>query len=81
MFLWHTSEDEAVPVRHSYLLAQALADARVLHELHVFPHGPHGIGLADGFAGPAAWTSLCSEWLRTTAPQPRPAALSTIGIR
>ena len=87
MFLWHTADDEAVPVRHSYLLAQALAEADVPHELHVFPHGPHGIGLADGTGAPAAWTDLCAEWLRTTAPQPlthsnpRPPALTTEGIR
>jgi acetyl esterase/lipase len=81
MFLWHTADDEAVPVRHSYLLARALSDAGVPHELHVFPHGRHGIGLAEGFGAPAAWTDLCSEWLRTTAPQPHPPALSTEGIR
>ncbi|MFC0680215.1 alpha/beta hydrolase [Lysobacter korlensis] len=88
IFLWHTADDEAVPVRHSYVLAQALAERHVPHELHVFPHGPHGIGLAGGFGAPAAWTALCAEWLRATAPsQPhsRPhltgAALSTIGVR
>ncbi len=83
MFLWHTADDPAVPVRHSYLLAQALAESRVPHELHVFSsgHGRHGLGLAEGTGAPAAWTDLCSEWLRTTAPQPRPRALSTIGIR
>jgi acetyl esterase/lipase len=81
MFVWHTADDESVPVRHSYLLAEALAANGVPHELHVFPHGPHGIGLAEGFGAPAAWTGLCSEWLRTTAPQPRPRALTTEGIR
>jgi acetyl esterase/lipase len=81
MFLWHTADDEAVPVRHSYLLAQALAGAGVEHELHVFPHGRHGMGLAAGSGAPAVWTDLCAEWLRATAPQPRPPALSTEGIR
>jgi acetyl esterase/lipase len=89
MFLWHTSDDPAVPVRHSYLLAQALADAGGSHELHVFAsgHGRHGLGLAEGTGAPAAWTGLCAEWLRTTAPNRRPqtslqeTALSTEGIR
>ena len=78
LFLWHTSDDPAVPVRHSYLLAQALAENGVPHELHVFPsgNGRHGLGLAEGTGAPAAWTELCSAWLRTTAP-----ALTTIGIR
>lgn len=85
IFLWHTADDDAVPVRHSYLLAQALAERRVPHELHVFPTGPHGIGLAEGFGAPAAWTALCAEWLRTTAPsQPshvHGTALTTEGVR
>lgn len=88
MFLWHTSDDSAVPVRHSYLLAQALAESKVPHELHVFATGSgrHGLGLAEGTGAPAAWTDLCAEWLRTAAPSahtpsPRETALSTEGIR
>ncbi|GAA2972199.1 acetyl esterase/lipase [Microbacterium terrae] len=51
-----------VPVQHSYVLAQALAAARVPHELHVFPGDIHGVGLASGTAA-AAWTGLCTDWL------------------
>lgn len=64
MFLWHTADDAAVPVQHSYLMAMALAAAGVPHELHVFPHGKHGLGLAEGSGAPARWTSLCEDWLR-----------------
>lgn len=85
VFLWHTSDDPVVPVRHSYLLAQALGDARVPHELHVFPSGQgrHGLGLAQGSGAPAAWTDLCAEWLRVTAPQPAtgPAAAGHLSSR
>jgi acetyl esterase/lipase len=63
-FIWHTSEDDAVPVEHAYLLGSALAAAAVPHELHVFPDGPHGIGLAAGFPGAEEWPALCAEWLR-----------------
>ena len=65
-FIWHTAEDEPVPVEHSYLLGAALADAGVPHALHVFPRGPHGLNLACGAgAGAAArWTELCEDWLR-----------------
>ena len=62
-FLWHTAADEAVPVTHSYLLAQALADHGIPHALHVFTEGEHGLGLAleNGAAG--QWSGLAAEWL------------------
>ncbi|MGN6503569.1 MAG: alpha/beta hydrolase [Pseudolysinimonas sp.] len=63
-FIWHTAADASVPVQHSYLLAMALAAAGVRHELHVFPDGAHGLGLAEGSAGAERWTSLCEDWLR-----------------
>lgn len=68
-FLWHTAADAGVPVEHSLLYAAALAGHGVPFALHVFPTGPHGIGLADGAAGrpgdpqAAAWTGLCAAWL------------------
>jgi acetyl esterase/lipase len=63
-FVWHTAADTVVPVQHSYLLGMALAAAGVRHELHVFPLGAHGLGLAEGSGGAARWTSLCEGWLR-----------------
>lgn len=66
-FVWHTAEDAVVPVGHAYRLGRALASAKVPHELHVWPHGPHGIGLATGerYAGEAErWTEACARWLR-----------------
>lgn len=63
-FVWHTADDAVVPVQHSYLLGMALAANGVRHELHVFPHGAHGLGLAEGSGPPARWTSLCEDWLR-----------------
>ncbi|GAB3403224.1 hypothetical protein GCM10027515_13860 [Schumannella luteola] len=66
-FVWHTAEDAVVPVGHSYRLGRALAAAGVPHALHVYPHGPHGIGLGTGerFAGDAVhWTEACERWLR-----------------
>lgn len=62
MFVWHTAEDDVVPVRHSYLLGEALAAARVPHELHVFPGDVHGVALAAG-TDASAWTGLCADWL------------------
>ena len=68
-FLWHTADDGAVPVENSLLFAMALRRHKVPFALHVFPRGPHGIGLAQGPRGakaPAArqWPALCAEWLK-----------------
>jgi acetyl esterase/lipase len=63
-FVWHTGADERVPVEHSYLLGQALAAAGVPHELHVFPEGAHGLGLAADAPGAHAWPGLCADWLQ-----------------
>jgi acetyl esterase/lipase len=68
-FLWHTSDDAGVPVENSLLFAMALHKNKVPFALHVFPHGPHGVGLADGDRGAKApearqWPALCAEWLK-----------------
>lgn len=63
-FIWHTADDAAVPVDHSLRLAAALAAVDVPFELHVFPKGSHGLGLALEAGPPAAWTGLCATWLR-----------------
>ena len=61
-FLWHTAEDTAVPAQHSYLLASALEQRGVPHELHVFEHGRHGLGFAEGLPA-ERWRSLAEVWL------------------
>lgn len=62
-FVWHTADDAAVPVSHSLDYAGALMGAGVPAELHVFPHGRHGLGLAAEEPGPDQWTNLCADWL------------------
>jgi len=61
VFIWHTADDEVVPVSHSIQLAAALAQHSVPFELHVFPEGPHGLGLKDGRTG--IWMQLFLSWL------------------
>lgn len=64
-FIWHTADDAAVPVEHTYLLGSALAASSVAHSLHVFPHGAHGLGLATGATdAPHRWPDLAADWLR-----------------
>ena len=62
-FIWHTADDEYVPVENSLNLASALAQACIPFELHVFPVGRHGLGLAEGKPEVACWAKLCQDWL------------------
>jgi acetyl esterase/lipase len=62
-FVWHTAEDPYVPPEHTYRLASALAAGQVPHEVHVFAHGPHSLGLAKGAGEAAIWTTLASTWI------------------
>jgi len=72
-FIWHTADDELVPLENSLELATALKKAGVPLELHVFAHGRHGLALADertasdpGQIHPPvqAWTGLALTWLQ-----------------
>ena len=62
MFIWHTVEDKPVPVEHSYLLGSALGRHGVVHDLHVFAEGKHGIGFAPGVPA-VVWRALAERWL------------------
>ncbi len=65
-FLFHTGEDGAVAVEHSLAFFGALRRARVPAELHVFPWGAHGAGLAAGDPVLAAWKERLHDWLRAS---------------
>jgi acetyl esterase/lipase len=62
-FLWHTAEDAYVPPEHTYRLAASLAAHQVPHTAHVFAHGPHSLGLAEGAGDAAIWTTLAAAWI------------------
>jgi acetyl esterase/lipase len=64
-FLWHTADDQSVPVENSLLFAQALSACHVPFELHVFSSGQHGLGLAVDHPYASSWTTLCARWLKT----------------
>lgn len=70
-FIWHTVEDQAVPVENSLMLAGALKKNNVPFELHLFAHGGHGsstctseVNTPDRHNG--TWVSLCTDWLGST---------------
>ncbi len=66
--LLHAADDAVVGAGNSLLMAQALAAARVEHELHVFAHGGHGFGMraADG-STTALWPELAQRWLQASS--------------
>lgn len=69
VFLWHTFEDSIVPVENALLLAAALREKGISLEMHILPHGDHGLALADeegGMVMPACqpWPQWASRWLR-----------------
>src|SRR5580658_860690 len=68
-FLFHTSEDAAVPVENSLQFAAALRRAKVPFELHIYEHVAHGMGLGTRSLHPGAdemhpWTRECQRWLK-----------------
>ena len=63
-FVWHTAEDPYVPPEHTYRFASALAASQVPHAVHVFTHGPHGLGLARSSDEARIWTTLAASWMR-----------------
>src|SRR5690349_24134138 len=69
-YVWHTAEDTGVPPEHAYRLASALAASGVPHAVHVFAHGPHGLGLAQGAGETATWTTLAQAWINEQATRP-----------
>ena len=63
-YIWHTAEDGVVPVEGALHLAEQLGYHNVPYSLHIFPYGPHGIGLAQNYPLAPAWSDLLGQWLR-----------------
>ena len=76
-FIWHTADDEGVPVENSLSVAAAMRAAHRPFELHVYPHGNHGLSIAtwviehpDNRARKdrtvSKWVRDCADWVRCT---------------
>jgi acetyl esterase/lipase len=63
-FIFSTSEDTGVPSENSVAFYLALHKAGVPAELHIFQHGPHGVGLDLGDPALGEWPKLLINWLR-----------------
>ena len=65
-FLWHTTDDQVVPVENSLLFFSALKKAKVPVELHVYQHGRHGLALANYETSDEAGVMIqeeCQSWI------------------
>lgn len=74
-FIWHTMEDDAVPVENALMLAASYRRHAVPFEMHIFEHGWHGLSTADieVFNGNypfeiaetvPQWVNLALAWLK-----------------
>lgn len=63
-FIWHTSDDNCVPVQNTLLYCGALAANGIAFESHILPHGGHGLSLADETTATGEWhlNPVCAPW-------------------
>lgn len=64
-FVWHTFDDNCVPVENTLLLIQSLRRNQVLTEAHIYPIGGHGLGLANRITANADGRGIqqeCATW-------------------
>lgn len=62
-FLIHSTDDKSVPVENSLKFYQALKNSDVKAEMHIYPYGGHGFGLAIGKGYLQDWTNRLEDWL------------------
>lgn len=63
-FIWHTAEDQVINVTQSLKFAQALKENQVPFEMHIFPRGSHGLGLAKITRDISQWADLSVKWIQ-----------------
>jgi acetyl esterase/lipase len=63
-FIYHTFDDQTVPVEQGLRFYEALVKAGVPSELHIFAKGRHGSGLGKGDPSLDQWPALLETWLR-----------------
>jgi acetyl esterase/lipase len=63
-FLLHATDDGGVPVENSLRFYEACKTNDVPVEMHIFPKGGHGFGLALGQGSLETWPDLLVAWMR-----------------
>jgi len=80
-FLVHTMEDRTVPEENTILFYEALRQAGVPAEMHLYEKGAHGSGLGANLGPTNEWPKRAEEWMRFNGwlPAATSAAQSTAG--
>lgn len=63
-FVWHTFDDEAVNVINTLEYAKRLRQMGGNAEVHIYPHGRHGLGIANDTPYVHNWTQHLLDWLK-----------------
>ncbi len=63
-FLFHTTDDQVVPVQNSVFFYLALRRAGVPAEMHLYLHGRHGVGLGQKDPVLRTWPDRLADWLK-----------------
>jgi len=71
IFFYHCRNDEYVPVKNTWMLAEKLDQLKLPFEMHIFGSGKHGMSVNNKLSSPAnaidssvtQWVPLCIEWL------------------
>lgn len=74
VFIWHTADDDCVPVENTLLFSSALAENHVPFACHIFESGVHGLALCDdstagyhGHINPDCekWFGMAVQWIKS----------------
>ncbi|MBQ8342543.1 MAG: alpha/beta hydrolase [Clostridia bacterium] len=71
-FIWATADDQVVPGDNAIRFAQAMSDHERDYELHIYPHGRHGLATGNLDINPEGpelkkarrWVEDCAEFFR-----------------
>lgn len=63
-FLVHSTDDRAVPVENSLEFYKGLIEKGIPAEMHIYPNGGHGYGLASEHGYLATWPERLIDWMK-----------------
>jgi acetyl esterase/lipase len=77
VLLVHAGDDRVSDADNSVVMYQALKQAGIPAELHLYAAGGHGFGVRKTDQPCSSWTERCADWLRARGvpgPSPRPSS-------
>jgi len=64
VFLFESFDDQRISPQNSVQFVEAIKQAGLPIDAHLFQHGVHGAGLATGIPEESAWPTFFATWLR-----------------